>query len=175
MSPPASIQTQPKEPIRLQSMPQSSIDGVRLVPLKRIADERGTVMHMLRADDPHFSGFGEIYFSTIYRGVVKGWHRHREITLNYACVFGRIKLVLFDDRAQSPTRGAIVEQFLGPDHYALVQIPPGIWNGFKGIGDQPYSIVANCCTHAHDPEANRTERIDPFDNAIPYDWALKCH
>lgn len=151
-----------------------AIEGVKVIPLARIPDERGTIMHMLRADDPHFAGFGEIYFSTIYKNVVKGWHRHREMTLNYACIFGRIKLALFDDRPHSITRGAIMEQFLGPDHYALVQIPPGIWNGFKGMSD-PHAIVTNCCTHAHDPSAQRTERLDPLDHSIPYDWGLRCH
>lgn len=152
----------------------SEIEGVKVIPLKRIPDERGTIMHMLRRDDPHFIEFGEIYFSTIYRGVIKGWHRHRDMTLNYACVFGRIKLVIYDDREDSPTRGAIMEQFLGPDHYALVQIPPGLWNGFKGMSD-PHAIIANCCTHAHDPTANRSDRLDPHNNDIPYDWAVTCH
>jgi dTDP-4-dehydrorhamnose 3,5-epimerase len=67
-----------------------------------------------------------------------------------------------------------MEQFLGQDHYALVQIPPGVWNGFKGMSD-PFALVANCCTHTHDPLANRTERLDPFDNDIPYDWRICCH
>src|SRR5258708_25159422 len=83
------------------------IEGVRIVPRARIPDERGTVMHMLKTTDPEFLGFGEIYFSTVYPGVVKGWHRHLEMTLNYACVHGRIKLVLYDDREGSPTRGEI--------------------------------------------------------------------
>jgi len=127
---------------------------------------------MLKRTDPHFVEFGEIYFSTIYPGVVKGWHKHAEMTLNYACVHGRIKLVLFDDRDGSPTRGEIMEFFLGPDNYSLIQIPPGVWNGFKGMGDET-AIVANCCTHAHDPK--RSIRLDPFDNDIPYDWAIRQH
>jgi dTDP-4-dehydrorhamnose 3,5-epimerase len=144
------------------------IDGVKHIPLKRIPDERGTVMHMLRRTDPHFIEFGEIYFSTIYAGAVKGWHKHREMSLCYACVQGRIKLVVFDERDGSPTRGEINEFFLGPDDYALVIIPPDLWNGFKGMTD---AIVANCCTHAHDP--SRSVRHDPFASHIPYDWALK--
>ncbi|MFZ5477950.1 MAG: dTDP-4-dehydrorhamnose 3,5-epimerase family protein [Myxococcota bacterium] len=148
------------------------IEGVAVHPLRRIPDERGTVLHMLRVTDPHFVQFGEIYFSTIYPGVVKGWHRHREMTLNYACVHGRIKLVLYDDRPDSPTRGALVEEFLGPDHYALVVVPPGVWNGFKGMGDG-VAIVANCCTHPHDP--SRSDRLDPFRNDLPYDWGVRCH
>ena len=146
------------------------IDGVQVVPLRRIADERGTVMHMLRATDPHFKEFGEIYFSTVYRGVVKGWHKHREMTLNYACVFGRIKLVLYDERAGSPSQGELLEVFLGPDDYSLVVIPPGIWNGFKGMSD-PLAIVANCATHPHDP--SHSERLDPFANHIPYQWEVR--
>jgi dTDP-4-dehydrorhamnose 3,5-epimerase len=145
---------------------------VLAIPLKRIPDERGTVLHMLKRTDAHFVEFGEIYFSTIYPGVVKGWHKHAEMTLNYACVHGRIKLVLFDDRDGSPTRGEIMEFFLGPDNYSLIQIPPGVWNGFKGMGDET-AIVANCCTHPHDPK--RSIRLDPFDNDIPYDWAIRQH
>jgi dTDP-4-dehydrorhamnose 3,5-epimerase len=125
---------------------------------------------MLRCTDPHFIDFGEIYFSTIYPGIVKGWHKHREMTLNYACIFGRIKVVLYDDREGSPTNGTLMEVFLGPDHYSLVIIPPELWNGFKGMSE-PYAIVANCCTHPHDPA--RSTRLDAFNNHIPYDWKIK--
>jgi dTDP-4-dehydrorhamnose 3,5-epimerase len=146
------------------------IDGVQVIPLRRIPDERGTVMHMLRSTDPHFKQFGEIYFSTVYRDVVKGWHRHREMTLNYACVFGRIKLVLCDERPGSASSGERLELFLGPDDYSLVVVPPGVWTGFKGMSD-PMAIVANCATHPHDP--SRSERLDPFDKRIAYDWGVR--
>ena len=148
------------------------IDGVEVIPLQRIPDERGTVMHMVKATDPHFRGFGEIYFSTVYRGVVKGWHRHDEMTLSYACVFGRVKVVLYDEREGSATHGDLVELYLGPDNYSLVVIPPDVWNGFKGMSD-PYAIVANACTHPHDPA--RSSRLDPLENHIPYDWAVRQH
>lgn len=148
------------------------IDGVKHIPLRRIPDERGTVMHMMKRTDPHFIEFGEIYFSTIYHGVVKGWHKHRDMTLAYACVHGRIKLVAYDDRDGSPTRGQLDEFFLGHDDYALVMIPPGVWNGFKGLS-APDAIVANCCTHPHDPA--RSERRPPHDSGIPYAWAVREH
>jgi dTDP-4-dehydrorhamnose 3,5-epimerase len=151
-------------------MAEPVIDGVQVIPLHRIPDERGTVFHMLKRTDPHFREFGEIYFSSVYPGVVKGWHLHSEMALNYACVFGRIKLVLYDDRDGSPTRGGLMEVFLGEDNYALVVIPPGLWNGFKGMS-APYALVANCATHPHDP--SRSTRLDPFKNHIPYDWAVK--
>lgn len=146
------------------------IAGVGVYPLRQIPDERGKIMHMLRADDPHFERFGEIYFSMVYPGVVKGWHRHRVMTLNYAVLLGTIKLVLFDERDGSPTKGEIVELFPGEANYLLVRIPPGVWNGYKGVGHQP-ALVANCATHPHDPA--EMERLDPFANHIPYDWSLK--
>jgi dTDP-4-dehydrorhamnose 3,5-epimerase len=146
------------------------IDGVQVIPLKRIPDERGTVYHMLKRTDPHFIAFGEIYFSTVYPGVVKGWHLHREITLNYACIYGRIKLVIYDERRDSPTKGELAEIFLGPDNYALVVIPPNLWNGFKSVGED-MAIVADCITTPYN-EA-QTARLDPGHNHIPYDWALR--
>ena len=145
------------------------IDGLEFVPLSRIPDERGTIYHMLRRTDPHFREFGEIYFTSIYRNVVKGWHRHREMTLNYACIWGRVKLVLVDDRDGSATKGSIVERFLGPDDYSLAIVPPGIWAGFKGMTD--VAIVANCATHPHDPSL--TDRLDPFPPSFGYDWAVR--
>jgi dTDP-4-dehydrorhamnose 3,5-epimerase len=146
------------------------IDGVIVTPLKQIVDERGKVMHMLRADAPHFTSFGEIYFSCAYPGSIKAWHRHRRMTLNYAVPHGRIKFVLFDDRPGSASRGEIMELFLGPDSYNLVTVPPLVWNGFKGLGTE-MAIVANCASIPHDPE--EIERRDPFDAAIRYDWSLK--
>lgn len=148
------------------------IQGVSVIPLRRIPDERGTIHHMLKATDPHFIQFGEIYFSTVYKGVVKGWHKHREMTLNYACIFGRVKLVLFDEREKSPTKNGLMEVYLGPDNYSLVIIPPDVWNGFKGMSD-PFAIIANACTHPHDPA--RSSRLDPFSNHIPYDWSIRHH
>ena len=151
-------------------MSQSQIDGVVIKKLSQIGDERGKIMHMLRSDDDVFEQFGEIYFSQVYPQVIKGWHLHTKMILNYAVVIGSIKLVLFDDRKDSPTKGVLQEIFLGEADYKLVKIPANIWNGFKGVGTTP-SIVANCASIAHDPDEIR--RLDPFDKSIPYDWSIK--
>jgi dTDP-4-dehydrorhamnose 3,5-epimerase len=147
------------------------IDGVIVHSLRQIPDDRGTVMHMLRATDPHFAGFGEVYFSTVYPGVVKAWHLHRRMIINYAVPHGRIKLVIYDDREGSRTRGTLEELYVGNGNYVLVQVPPLVWNGFKGVGVE-VAIVANCATIVHDPD--EIVRLDPMNNdVIPYDWSLK--
>lgn len=146
------------------------IDGVIITPLRQIVDERGKVMHMLRSDAPHFSSFGEMYFSSVYPGAIKGWRKHRKMVLNYAVPHGAVKFVLYDDRPDSKTKGELQEIFMGPDNYCLVTVPPMLWSGFKGIGLEP-ALVANCASILHDPTEAETK--DPFDPSIPYDWAIK--
>jgi dTDP-4-dehydrorhamnose 3,5-epimerase len=148
----------------------SKIDGVKIVSLRRIPDERGTIMHMLRADAPHFEKFGEIYFATAYPGVIKAWHLHARQTQNYVCIQGMIKLVLFDSREGSPDRGTLQEVFMGEDNYILVRIPRGIINGWKCIGTKT-ALLANCATEVHDPQ--EMTRLDPFSAEVPYRWDLQ--
>ena len=93
------------------------IDGVILTPLKQICDERGKVMHMLRNDMDVFDSFGEIYFSCVYPGAIKGWHIHKKMILNYSVPHGHIKFVLYDERKGSRTQGEVMELFLA-DSYA---------------------------------------------------------
>ena len=143
------------------------IDGVILTPLQQIFDERGKVMHMLREDSPAFSRFGEIYFSCTHPGVVKAWHLHKQMTLNYAVICGEIKFVLFDDRHGSPTRGEVQELFISPENYMLVTVPPLIWNGFVTLGNEN-SIVANCSSIAYNNE--EITRWNLNDKRIPYTW-----
>ena len=146
------------------------IEGVKVTPLRQILDERGKIMHMMRTDSEVFKSFGEIYFSCVYPGAIKGWHIHSKMTLNYAVPHGHIKFVLYDDRADSATKGEVQELFLGPDNYCLVTVPPFVWNGFKGYGEE-LAIVANCTDISHDPD--EIDRLDPFDPSIPYDWSLR--
>jgi dTDP-4-dehydrorhamnose 3,5-epimerase len=92
------------------------------------------------------------------------------MVLNYAVPHGNIKFVLYDDRANSLTRGEVQEIFMGPDNYCLVTVPPLVWNGFKGIGKE-MAIVANCTSIPHRPDG--IDRLDPFDPLIPYTWDIK--
>jgi dTDP-4-dehydrorhamnose 3,5-epimerase len=106
----------------------------------------------------------------IYPGVIKGWHLHSRMTINYAVVDGNIKLVLYDQREGSPTRHHLQEIVFGQINYQLVRVPPGVVNGFTPVGGAR-AIVANCASIPHDPD--QTTRIDPFTPSIPYDWRIK--
>ena len=154
-----------------ESARPSGIAGVVIRPLQIISDDRGAVLHMLRADAPHFARFGEIYFSVVNPGAVRAWRRHRTTVANIAVPAGKVRVVLYDDRVDSATRGAVVAVETGRDAYSLITIPAGIWSGFLGLGSEP-SVVANCATAPHDPaEIDRRPDDDP---AIPYIWGASA-
>jgi len=143
------------------------IEGLLKTPLKQIQDERGKVMHMLRATDPHFNKFGEVYFSWANPGHIKAWKKHKLHTMNFAVPVGSMKVVVYDDRTESPSYNLVEEFILGPENYYLLTIPSGVWYGFKAEGNQPAMIV-NCATHPHDPEESLS--LDFLNPSIPYTW-----
>ena len=148
---------------------KSFIQGVEIIKKNQIVDDRGIILHMLRVDDKNYKKFGEIYFSTINPNKIKAWHFHKLMTLNYAVVHGSIKLVLYDDRDESKTKGTIQEIILSNENHYLVSIPPKIWNGFCS-SDNKHAILANCSDIPHDKE--EIIRL-PFDDPkFPYKWEI---
>lgn len=148
------------------------IDGAHIKPLQVIPDERGRLMEILRRDDPEFIGFGQVYMTTVYPGVVKAWHYHQKQVDNMAVVKGMVKLVLYDDRADSPTRGEVAEFVIGEHRPLMVQIPQGVLHGIKGIGSEE-TILINVVTEPYDREEPDEFRVPPHSSDIPYDWACK--
>jgi len=159
-------------PVKNSVNGRQTIDGVKVKPLKILADERGWLMEILRADEPDlFTKFGQVYVSATNPGVVKGWHYHRKQVDNFACVAGMVKLVLIDTREDSPTKGAVNEFFIGSQNPVLVQVPNLVYHGWKCISDE-LSLVVNVPTepyHYTDPDEYR---LDPH-GTLPYDWTRK--
>jgi len=148
------------------------IKDVKTKILKVIPDERGRLMEILRNDDEIYIKFGQIYMTSTYPGVVKGWHLHRKQIDNILCVKGMLKLVLYDDRDGSLTKGKINEFFIGEYNPMLVQIPNGIYHGWKCISETE-AIVINCTTEIYNyTEPDQIELL-PHNSRIPYDWTIK--
>ncbi|MEX0596521.1 MAG: dTDP-4-dehydrorhamnose 3,5-epimerase family protein [Candidatus Paceibacterota bacterium] len=147
------------------------IKDVKITTRRIIPDDRGKIMHIMKSSDAEFDAFGEVYCSTVYPGVVKGWHMHKLMTLNYVVLKGNIKFVLYDGRADSPTYKELQELIIGENNYVMVTVPPFVWNGFKGIGLEE-AIVINYTDIPHD--SNEIVRMDPHENnLIDYDWSVK--
>jgi dTDP-4-dehydrorhamnose 3,5-epimerase len=148
------------------------IDGVRVRTLRVIPDERGRLMEILRSDDEIFRHFGQVYMTTTYPAVVKAWHYHKIQTDNVAVVKGMLKLVLYDPREGSRTKGEVNEFFVGEHNPLLVQIPPEVYHGWMCISEQE-AIAVNIPTEAYNREEPDEYRIPPHENDIPYEWRRK--
>lgn len=126
-------------------------------------------MEILRADDPLFQKFGQVYVTVARPGVVKAWHCHRIQTDHLAVVAGEALVALYDDRDGSPTRGNVVDVVAGEGKPVLIIIPPGVYHGFRSTGDAP-AYVVNVPTELYDYGAPDEVRRPHDDPAIPYDW-----
>jgi dTDP-4-dehydrorhamnose 3,5-epimerase len=129
-------------------------------------------MELLRSDDELFVKFGQVYMTTAYPGVVKGWHYHKRQIDNFVVIQGMMKIVLYDNRPDSPTRGEINEFFMGDYNPMLLSIPNLVIHGFKCIS-QTEAIVINCPTEVYNYQNPDEYRIDPHNNDIPYNWDRK--
>jgi len=148
------------------------IMGVKTKLLKVIPDERGCLMEMLRSDDEIFMKFGQVYMTTAFPGVVKGWHYHKVQYDNMVVVKGMMKIVLYDSRNDSPTHKEVNEFFLGDYNPQLLQIPPLVFHGFKCVSESE-ALVINIPTEAYNYSLPDEYRVSPDDNDIPYDWNRK--
>ena len=159
-------------PVTYSTAGRQPIDGVKVKPLRTIADERGWLMEILRADEADlFTKFGQVYVSATYPGVVKGWHYHRKQVDNFACVAGMVKLVLIDTRVGSPTEGTVNEFFIGVQNPMLVQVPNLVYHGWKCISPEP-SLVINIPNEAYLRDEPDEYRLEPH-GSLPYDWSRK--
>jgi dTDP-4-dehydrorhamnose 3,5-epimerase len=145
------------------------IDGVWVKDLAVIPDERGRLMEILRADDDGFEKFGQVYISTTMPGVVKAWHLHKVQHDNFCCVKGMVKLVLYDGRDESPTKGTLTEYFIGDHNPKLVRVPAGVYHGWKCVSEDE-SIVVNIPTEPYNREAPDEYRTAWNTPDIPYSW-----
>ena len=148
------------------------INGVKVKRLSPISDERGRVMEILRCDDEMFRKFGQVYITTAYPGVVKAWHYHKKQTDSFTVLDGMVKMVLYDARKKSPTKGEVNEFFIGTHNPILLQIPPEVYHGFKCVSEYE-AIMLNCPSEAYSRKQPDEYRIPAHTKKIPYTWARK--
>jgi dTDP-4-dehydrorhamnose 3,5-epimerase len=138
----------------------SVMKGIAITPLKIIINDLGSVMHALKMDDNGFFSFGEAYFSTVKKGVIKGWKKHTQMILNIVVPVGKIKFVIYDDRLDSDTSGQYFEIILSArENYQRLTIQPGLWVAFEGLGDDE-NLLLNIASIKHDPSEAENCAVD---------------
>ena len=137
------------------------MNGVEITKLDMMQTPGGDVMHGLKSIDSSFVGFGEAYFSIIDHQSIKGWKRHKRMTLNLIVPTGSVKFVIYDDRIESSSCGEFKVVELSRDNYNRLTISPMLWLGFQGIGKEE-NIVLNVASIPHDPEEVDKKDVEEF-------------
>jgi dTDP-4-dehydrorhamnose 3,5-epimerase len=144
------------------------IDGVVFREAVTHPDERGTLCEIFNpawglSDEP----LVYVYQITIRPGQVKGFVLHRTYSDRLFFSLGTAKIVLYDDREDSPTRGTLNELHFGDHNRALLVIPPGVWHGVQNVGTTD-ALFVNCPTKPYDHEDPDKWALPKDSDLIPY-------
>jgi dTDP-4-dehydrorhamnose 3,5-epimerase len=148
---------------------RAPIDGVVVREVRNVPTNYGYLTELYRDDwAVDGLGVGQVFQSVIAPGFTSAWHAHGEATDRLFVTSGRLLIVLFDSRADSPTHGVINEFRFGTVRPALVVVPPRVWHGVKNVGAEPGALV-NIVSDAYaydDPDHYAIPADSPH---IPYD------
>ncbi len=128
------------------------MNRIKLTKLSIIENEKGPIMHALKNSDNEFKRFGEIYFSEIYFGKIKGWKRHLRMNMNLIVPQGFVKFVFYDDKLNY-----FEEYEIGTKNYFRITAPPGLWFAFKGL--EKRNLVMNIADIEHDPNESEKKKL----------------
>ena len=116
------------------------IEGVCVRPAITHPDERGSVCEIVSEgwdDNP----IVHVYEITIRPGVVKGWVKHELQDDRLFTAAGSMRIVLYDDREGSPTRGLVTQNCFDDHSRALLTIPAGVWHAVENVGISDAQLV----------------------------------
>ena len=123
-----------------------------LTKLTKIHSESGDVFHIYKDINTPIK---EVYLSSVYGGKVKGWKKHKRMTLNITVISGNINFYIMSDDFKFKEQICI-----GDSNYARLTIPPNFWVAFSGL-DASNSLI-NVADFSHDPEEFETKTLDEF-------------
>jgi dTDP-4-dehydrorhamnose 3,5-epimerase len=147
------------------------IEGVLTNRTAVIGDDRGVILELVDLRQDYWKdGVPYVYMGTCRPGRAKGWGMHRSHRDRYLILAGEMILVLFDDRDDSPTNGAIQEFYLTRDGLNQLSIPAGVWHAHLNPGSTDL-IFANAPTQPYQHANPDKWRLPLENNRIPYSFA----
>ena len=142
------------------------IEGLEITKLQKIPNVNGDLFKIIRLDDECYKGFGELYISEVNKGLIKGWKKHLEMTLNLVVMKGQIKFVFFDDNASSRTFQQFHVLKVRASERLKICLSPCIFMAFQGIDEENMLINFADIVHS-DSEGVRLE-LDQID----FNWEI---
>lgn len=156
-----------------EGRPSGEIEGVVSAAGVVHGDHRGALMETVNFDHPFWEEpVVYAYTITVAPGRIKGWGMHRHQADRYATLSGRLRVVLYDGRAESPTFQRFAEYYFVDEAPGFLRIPPGVWHADQNIGDRPCQLI-NFPTRPYDRDDPDKYRIDPATGEIPFDFTLR--
>lgn len=146
------------------------IEGVKIKPIKIHKDipdleqpevKSSILGEVVRVDENLLRKFGQSTFTVAYKGTIKGFHKHEKQDDLWFVATGKALVVLYDDRADSPTYRQTEILYAGADDYKLILIPAGVAHGYKVLSDEPVILFY----HTTEP----FNRANPDEHRIPLD------
>lgn len=153
--------------------------------LKKFVDERGFFAEVGREDWKDFFGdkwAKQVNLTYSYPGMIRGWHHHSRGQIdNFVCLKGSLKVVVFDSREGSKTKGELNEFVLSSEKLQILRVPGNCWHATRAVGDTPalsIYLVSNMYDYKKPDEQKRVwnsnKIIDPK-TGKPYDWDKPPH
>ena len=136
------------------------------------SDDRGYFREIVREDDHLLRQFGQSSITKTYPGVIKAFHWHNDQDDVWYVVDGMARVVLYDRRTGSPTKGVTQVVYAGEDNPVAVLIPAGIAHGYQVLGSKPVVLFYHV-TKAYDPREPDEQRIAYDDPEIGFDWSIQ--
>jgi len=144
------------------------IDQVVLTPCRRLDTSRGFLQEILRNDGEPGFALGQVYVTCTHQGIIKAWYRHAIQFDSFFVLQGAMRLVLLDDRRESPSFGQINHFEMTADTPQLLRLPPGIWHGFQSLAGELRLLHMNSQPFQFDqPDEVRRAVEDP---GMPQCW-----
>jgi dTDP-4-dehydrorhamnose 3,5-epimerase len=152
------------------------IEGVEYRQARPVSHAHGHLTEVFRKD----WGIGnfpvvQVNLTTTFPGRVRAWGIHRETTDRLFAASGAFYIVCYDGRPNSPTFGRVNEFALGGRNQGLVIIPPGVWHGWKNVGDDEGAIISmpsRLYDHAAPDRWELPWDSDAARENIPYRWPI---
>ncbi len=149
------------------------IEGVQLRGATTHPDDRGTLCEVYNtAWGFHEAPLVYVYTVIIRPGKVKGWVVHHKQDDRIFVNHGIIRVVLYDDRAESPTHKMVNEIYLGEVNRALFTIPRGVYHALQNVGNVDAEFM-NLPTRAYDHADPDKYRLPLKNDLIPYKFEEK--
>ncbi len=146
------------------------IQGVRVVPLEPHVDDRGYLIEILRSTDDHFTQFGQVYLvGDVTRGTIRAFHKHHVLWDFFFISHGSAKFALRDDRADSPTYGAMMTVVIGERNPSLIVVPSGVYHGWMALEDDTQMI--SIASEVYNRQQPDEVRVPP--DSFGYVWEVK--